>query len=88
MEKKLTLSRPWTTAPAAVRAETRVYSGQYIGYAMFWRQRVTPTGVSDMPVFASPYKIERFRKRQRSNPDRYISNTAQATAILVRVEPS
>jgi len=33
-EKKLTLSRPWTTAPVAVRAETRVYSDHYIGHAM------------------------------------------------------
>jgi len=32
--KKLTLSRPWTTAPVAVRAETRVYSDHYIGHAM------------------------------------------------------
>ena len=155
VEKKLTLSRPWTTAPIAVRAETRLHPGQYIVHAMsrtaatrtprceyaahlarvdtvfgrkrekrrkcgkihtitraherefltisrnrsrlniscansreFWRQRATPTGVSDMPVFAFPYKIERFRKRQRDKLDRHISNMAQATAILVRVEPS
>ena len=54
----------------------------------FQRQRATPTGISDMPVFAFPYKIERFRKRQRDKLDRHVSNTAQATAILVRVEPS
>ena len=34
MGKKLTLSRPWTTAPVLVCAETRVYSGHYIGHAM------------------------------------------------------
>ena len=34
VEKKLTHSRPWTTAPAAVHAETRIYSGQYIDHAM------------------------------------------------------
>ena len=33
-EKKLTLSRPWTTAPVTVRAETRIYSDHYIGHAM------------------------------------------------------
>jgi len=54
----------------------------------FRRQRAIPTGVSDMPVFASPYKIERFRKRQRDKLDRHVSNTAQAIAILVRIEPS
>ena len=54
----------------------------------FQRQRATPTWVSDIPVFASPCKIERSRKRHSYKPNRYVSNTAQATAILVRVEPS
>jgi hypothetical protein len=42
----------------------------------FRRQRATPTGVSDMPVFAFPYRIERFWKRQRDKLDQHISNTA------------
>ena len=54
----------------------------------FQRQRATPTWVSDIPVFASPCKIERSRKRHSYKPDSYVSNTRQATAIFVRVEAS
>ena len=54
----------------------------------FQRQRATPTWVSDIPVFASPCKIERSRKRHSYKPNRYVSNTRQATAIFVRVEAS
>ena len=34
MGKKLTLSRPWTTASVTVRAETRIYSGHHNGHAV------------------------------------------------------
>ena len=54
----------------------------------FQRQRATPTGISDMPVLRSAYKIVRKRNRQRDKLDRYVSNTAQATAILVPDELS
>ena len=54
----------------------------------FQRQRATPTGISDMPVLRSAYKIVRKRNRQRDKLDRYVSDTAQATAMLVRIELS
>ena len=54
----------------------------------FQRQRATPTWISDMPVLRSAYKIVRKRNRQRDKLDRYVSDTAQATAMLVRIELS
>ena len=54
----------------------------------FQRQRATPTGISDMPVLRSAYKIVRKRNRQRDKLDRYVSDTAHATAMLVRIELS
>ena len=61
-KKKLTLSRPWTTAPAAVRAETRVYSGQYIGYAMV-RTAVNKTTRREYAAHLARVEIVFGRKR-------------------------